>query len=112
VLKAVIVAGSNGAGKTTFARQMLPLLYPGVTFLNTDEIQVEDRAYARPEAAGREFLRRLERMERGRASFAPETTLSGKLHARRVVAWRGSGYRVDLHFLQLPSADLAVRRVA
>lgn len=37
--RAILVAGANGAGKTTFARQFLPTLYPGAVFLNADEIQ-------------------------------------------------------------------------
>ena len=52
---AVVIAGANGAGKTTFARQFVPTLYPGVPFLNVDEIQAEDPALAHPVAAGREL---------------------------------------------------------
>ncbi len=110
--EAVIIAGANGAGKTTFARQLLPVLYPGVQFLNVDEVQKEDRAFAHPVAAGREVLRRLVNLECAGASFAIETTLSSVMYARRVRAWQQSGYRVSLHFIELPSADFAVRRVA
>ena len=73
---AIIIAGANGAGKTTFARQVLPALHPGVPFLNVDEVQIENPAFAHPVAAGREVLRRLEDRERLRGSFALETTLS------------------------------------
>jgi predicted ABC-type ATPase len=112
VPEAVIIAGANGAGKTTFARQFLPALHPGVQFLNVDEVQVEDRAFAHPVAAGRELLRRLAERERSRASFALETTLSSAMYARRILVWRSWGYRVSLHFIEVPSADFAVRRVA
>ena len=47
-----------------------------------------------------------------RGSFALETTLSSTMYARRIRAWRASGYRVSLHFIEVPSADFAVRRVA
>lgn len=110
--EAVIIAGANGAGKTTFARQLLPSLYPGVRFLNVDEVQREDPAFAHPIAAGRELLRRLEESERSRASFALETTLSSAMYARRIPVWRDGGYRVSLHFIEVPSAEFAVRRVA
>lgn len=36
---AILIAGANGSGKTTFARQMLPLLHPEASFINADEIQ-------------------------------------------------------------------------
>lgn len=109
---AVIVAGANGAGKTTFARQFLPTLYPGAVFLNADEIQREVASCARPISAGREILRRLGVAERNRNSFVVETTLSSTMYARRVQGWRSAGFRVSLHFIELPSADYAVSRVA
>lgn len=46
-------------GKTTFARQYLPLLYPGIGFLNADEIQRKSAAGLSSVAAGKELLRRL-----------------------------------------------------
>jgi len=36
--EAVIIAGANGAGKTTFARHFVPLAFPNAEFLNADEI--------------------------------------------------------------------------
>lgn len=47
-----------------------------------------------------------------RESFAFETTLSGLAYARQILQWRQSGYRGELFFLSLPSADVAVQRVA
>jgi len=110
--EAILIARANGAGKTTFARQVLPALCPDVSFLNVDEIQSENPTLAHPVAAGRELLRRLGEREESGESFAIETTLSSRMYARRIVLWRSSGYRVDLHFIELPSEDLAVRRVS
>jgi predicted ABC-type ATPase len=110
--EAIVVAGANGAGKTTFARQFVPALHPGVPFLNVDEIQTEDPALAHPVAAGREFLRRLAEAEQRAESFAIETTLSSTMYARRMALWKTSRYRISLHFIELPSEDYAVRRVA
>jgi predicted ABC-type ATPase len=45
-------------------------------------------------------------------SFAFETTLAGRNYMRSIPAWRADGYVVKLHFLSLPSADVAVARVA
>ena len=110
--EAIVIAGANGAGKTTFARQVLPVLFPSVPFLNVDEIQTEDPAFAHPVAAGRELLRRLDEAELQRVSFAVETTLSSKMYAKRMIRWTTWAYRVCLHFIELPSEDYAVQRVA
>ena len=44
--------------------------------------------------------------------FAFETTLSGRAYARQIPQWQALGYRAELFFLSLPSADMAVQRVA
>lgn len=110
--EAILIAGANGAGKTTFARQMLAVLHPGVSYLNVDEIQTERPEVAHPIAAGREMLRRLSEVERHRQSFALETTLSSRMYAKRIDSWKRWGYRITLHFIELPSEDYAVLRVA
>ena len=110
--RAVIIAGVNGAGKTTLARRLLPKVYPDVEFLNADDIRLESPPFAHPLAAGRELLRRLEVRQRTGASFMIETTLSSPAFIRRMRSWRASGYRLFLHFIQVPSAGFAVRRVA
>ncbi len=110
--EAIVIAGANGAGKTTFARELLPALYPFVEFLNVDEVQTEAQSFAHPVAAGRELLRRLGESERRRESFAIETTLSSTMYARRMRSWKAWGYRLSLHFIEVPSEDFAVRRVA
>ena len=74
----VALVGANGAGKTTFAREVLYVRYPIVTFLNADEIQREGGAFGHPFAAGRELLRRLDAQVAQRASFAVETTLASR----------------------------------
>jgi predicted ABC-type ATPase len=45
-------------------------------------------------------------------SFAFETTLAGRNFVRAIAKWRSVGYHVSLIFLSLPSADLALQRVA
>ena len=109
---AVLIAGPNGAGKTTFARQVLRLWYPGAVFLNADEIQREATRFSHPVSAGREVLRRMEALEADGRSFAVETTLSSSSYARRFEKWARLGYRTTLHFIELPSAEYAVERVA
>ena len=110
-----IFAGPNGAGKTTFANEILGDLPGGVEFINADIIAAE-LCPENPESvavkAGRMMLEQIAaKIEEG-ASFALETTLSGKTYARSIPKWRALGYRVVLYFLSLPSPDLSVLRVA
>jgi len=109
---AILIGGSNGAGKTTFARQLLPLEYPDAQFLNADEIQREAGPQTHPVEAGRELLLRLEACVQSQSSFVLETTLASTAHARKIVRWSGLGYRVILHFIEVPSVDFALARVA
>lgn len=110
--EAVLIAGANGAGKTTFAREFLHVQYPDASFLNADEIQREGGPLAHPVAAGRELLRRLGDLVQQRATFAVETTLASRNYVARLQTWSAAGYLTTLHFIELPSADYAVRRVA
>ena len=110
--QAILIAGANGAGKTTFARQVLRVRYPAATFLNADEIQREAAGFDHPVAAGRELLRRLDDLARLGKTFAVETTLSSRSYVERLRGWTRCGYASYLHFIELPSAEHAVRRVA
>jgi predicted ABC-type ATPase len=110
--KAVIIAGANGAGKTTFASSILPDDHPECAFLNADEIQREEPRFSTPFAAGREFLRRLSVLVAQTQSFAIETTLSSRQYLREIPNWRSSGYTVWLYYLEVESAELSVQRVA
>lgn len=111
----VIIAGPNGAGKTTFAREFLPNEAHCPDFINADLIAAGLSPF-NPEAAalraGRLMLEEIERRVSGRLSFAFETTLSGLGYARQIPQWRQRGFFVKLAFLTLPSADMAVARVA
>jgi predicted ABC-type ATPase len=61
--------------------------------------------------ASRLMLERVRRMVAKREDFAVETTLAGRAYLRMIHEWKALGYQVELMFLQLPSADLAVERV-
>ncbi len=109
---AVIIAGANGAGKTTFARSFVPDAFPNARFLNADEIQREAPPFAKPARAAREMIARLEQCVESRTDFVVETTLSSTQYRRRFLAWRKQGFTITLIFLELPNPDFAVARVS
>ena len=114
-LKVIIIAGPNGAGKTTFAREFLPNEAACPVFVNADLIAAGLAPFAPETAAvqaGRLMLAELERHFQARQSFAFETTLSGRGYLRHIARWQAAGYRIELIFLRLASADEAVARVA
>jgi predicted ABC-type ATPase len=84
-------------------------------FVNADLIAAGLSPFAPEKAAiqaGRLMLKVIAQHVAKSANFAFETTLAGKIYARHIPAWRAQGYKVTLLFLSLPSADIAVQRVA
>lgn len=110
-----MIAGPNGAGKTTFARRYLPESVGVIHFVNADLI-AGGLSPLRPElaaiAAARIVLREIHRLATAKVDFAFETTLSGLTHVPRLRALRRSGYRIEIVYLRLRSARLAMSRVA
>ena len=84
-----VIAGPNGAGKTTFARRYLPQFADCREFVNADLIAA-GLSPSNPEsqagAAGRLMLDRIGELSAARASFGFETTLAGRVYARRLRA--------------------------
>lgn len=79
-----LIAGCNGAGKTTFAKEFLPSI--GVfRFLNADEI-ARGLSPLKPEAvafkAGKLLLGELRELIGREETFALESTLSGKTYVK------------------------------
>ncbi len=111
----IVIAGPNGAGKTTFAREFLPKEAATVDFINADLIASGLSPFA-PESAAIEasklMLVRIEECCRREKSFGLESTISGKAYLRLIPKWQRQGYFVVLHFLRLPSVELAINRVA
>ena len=110
----IIIAGPNGSGKTTFAKQYLRQSdsYP---FINADLVAAGLAPLA-PDSvailAGRLMLQEMDRLVAARRSFAFETTLAGRGYATKFRHWSSIGYRLKLFFLTLPSVDHALDRVA
>jgi predicted ABC-type ATPase len=113
--RCIIIAGSNGAGKTTFAREFLSKEARVVHFVNPDLI-ASGLSPLRPElaalAAGRIFLSELDRLAQAKKEFAFESTLSGLAYLPRLRRWKAMGYRIEIVYLRISSPRLALRRIA
>ncbi|MCP5522829.1 MAG: AAA family ATPase [Verrucomicrobiales bacterium] len=109
-----VIAGANGAGKTTFAKEFLPKEVKCFRFFNADEI-ARGLSPLKPGAgamlAGRLLLKQVEECLRRRRTFAIESTLSGKTYIRRFQRARDLGFEVELHYLWLSSPAQAIARV-
>jgi predicted ABC-type ATPase len=109
----VVLSGPNGAGKSTTATRLLVGSLQVSEYVDAD---VFARTLPRSEAtaitAGRGVLRRLDELATERRSFGFETTLASRSFGPRIRRLIGAGYECHLVFLWLPSADLAVARVA
>jgi predicted ABC-type ATPase len=111
----VILAGCNGAGKTTAARTLLAETLRLVTFVNADAIAQGLSGFdseSMAVEAGRIMLKHLYELAEQRASFAFETTLAGRSYARWLKSLRGQGYSINLVYFWLASPELAIARVA
>jgi predicted ABC-type ATPase len=110
--RVVIIAGINGAGKSTAAPRLLEEF--GIrTYLDADAIArelAEDPGKAAIRA-GRLMHARIDELRDAREDFALETTLSGLSLRRTIQRLHASGYRSFLLYLWLPSAHMAVDRV-
>ncbi len=110
-----IVAGPNGSGKTTFAMKYLPNIVLCRNFINADEIARGISPLdinAGQLQASKLFLHELDQKISQREDFAFETTLAGRGYMSRINAWREQGWRVNLLFLCIPSAEFSAQRVA
>ena len=110
----IIIAGPNGAGKTTFAQEFLPQEAAMVNFINADLIAYGLSPFAPGKVAieaSKLLLLRINEYCRHGESFGLESTISGRTYLRLIPRWKEQGYSVVLHFLKLPSVELAIERV-
>lgn len=105
-----VIAGPNGAGKSTSAPRLLTGVRRVAAFVNADDIAVTEGVGEIE--AGRIMLRRLDELADERKDFAIETTLASRSLRARIEALQKAGYFFHLTFVWLPSADMAVQRVA
>lgn len=109
-----IIAGCNGAGKTTASFTILVDTLDCKEFVNADEIakglspfQPEKVAFE----AGRIMLNRIDELLHRGINFSFETTLSTKSYKSFVLRAQQQGYKVTLLYFWLQTVELAKERV-
>lgn len=109
-----LIAGCNGAGKTTASFTLLPDVLDCREFVNADEI-ARGLSPFQPEKvameAGRIMLRRVDELLSRGETFALETTLATKLYQQKIRIAQQQGYTVVLLYFWLSSPQLAQERV-
>ena len=109
-----IIAGCNGAGKTTASLTVLPDVLHCYEFVNADNIakglspfNIEGVAIE----AGRIMLSRIDELLNKKVDFAIETTLASKSYASLIKRAKLLDYEIHLIFFWLSSVELAKERV-
>ena len=109
-----IIAGCNGAGKTTASFTILPEILNCKEFVNADEI-AKGLSPFQPEKvsfeAGRIMINRINELLEINNNFAFETTLATKSYKSKVILAQKKNYTVTLLFFWLQNVDLAIERV-
>lgn len=109
-----IIAGCNGAGKTTASFTVLPELLNIKEFVNADEI-ARGLSPFQPEKvsieAGRIMLNRIDDLVKNEQDFAFETTLATRSFVPLCKLAQQKSYQVCLTFFWLDTVELAIERV-
>lgn len=113
--KLFLIAGCNGAGKTTASFTVLPEILNCREFVNADEI-ARGLSPFNPNSvaieAGRLMLMRIRELLEKEETFAVETTLATKSYINLVRQAQSQGYSVNLLYFWLQDPALAIQRVA
>ena len=110
-----IIAGCNGAGKTTASYTVLPEMLNCKEFVNADSIAAGLSPFNPASVAieaGRLMLLRIHELMKLGVDFAFETTLSTRSYVSLVKTAQNAGYKVTLLFIWLDSPMTASQRVA
>jgi len=109
-----IIAGCNGAGKTTAFRKKLASQLGNPEFVNPDIISKSidsEHQWDTRIIAGRETLRQIDRNIDTGISFCIETTLTSRSYVTMIRNAHSKGYSVHLYYFWLESAEVSYRRV-
>jgi predicted ABC-type ATPase len=109
-----IIAGWNGAGKTTASYTVLPEMLDCQEFINADEIAKGLSPFNPDKAAieaGRIMLAKISYFLLNKTDFSFETTLATRSYTNIIKNSKQLGYEVTLLYFWLDSVELANERV-
>lgn len=112
--KLYIIAGCNGAGKTTASYTILPDMLNCDEFVNSDEIAKRLTPNNPKESAiraSRLMMARIDELIDKGETFGVETTLATRTLRRVIIKAQKKGYTVTLVYFWLKMPELAVERV-
>jgi predicted ABC-type ATPase len=109
-----IIAGSNGCGKSTLTEsardkfQQVPILDPDAM---ARSLQQATQTGVSDIEAGKEVLRRAEKLVADKQSFTVETTLSGSTYLKMALRAQKAGFNVLVVFVGTNSVEINIERV-
>ena len=109
-----VIAGCNGAGKTTASFTILPEMLDCKEFVNADEI-AKGLSPFQPESvsfhAGRIMIERIDELLNSGVDFGFETTLTTLSYLNTIKLAKQKGYTINLLYFWLNDVNLAIERV-
>ena len=112
--KLYIVAGANGAGKTTSSFSVFPEILKCKEYINADSIAKAISPFNTESVsieAGKILLKRIDKLITEKSDFAFETTLSSKSILGIIRKAKSYGYKIIILFFYLNSFKTAFQRV-
>jgi len=112
--KVYLIAGCNGAGKTTASLTLLPEMLECKEFVNADNIAAGISPFQPDKVAieaGRLMLKRINDLIDMKIDFAIETTLSSRNYISKINEFQKKEYEVVLIYFWLNTPVLAIERI-
>ena len=109
----ILIAGVNGAGKSTLYQINDNL--KNMPRINVDEIVKEFGDWKNTKdifKAGKIAVEKIEKYFDEGITFNQETTLCGKSIISNIKKAKENGFKIEMHYVGLDSADIAKKRVA